>query len=77
VELQFVTRDGCKNTPELMENLKAAIDAGNLPAHFLVVHQSTLSPDDPRTGYPTPTILLDGKDIFDLPVPQQPFPEPS
>ena len=77
VELQFLTREGCSNTPRMMENLKAAIASGKLPAQYVVVQQAALSPDDPRTGYPTPTILMEGKDIFDLPVPQQPYPEPS
>ena len=77
VKLEFLTRDGCKNTPVMLENLKAAISTGKVHAQFTLVHQGSLPPEDPRNGYPTPTILMDGRDIFDLPVPQPPFPEPS
>lgn len=77
VKLEFLTRDGCRNTPQLLENLKAAISKGKIPAEFTLVHQASLPADDPRTGYPTPTILIDGRDVFGLPAPQRPFPEPS
>ena len=77
LHLEFLTRDGCKNTSVMLENLREAIADGKIPADVTVIHQSTLHQDDPRVGYPTPTILLNGKDIFDLPVPTPPFPEPS
>lgn len=77
VRLEFLTRDGCRNTPQLLENLKAAFSEGKVPAQLTLVHQGTLPPDDPRKGYPTPTILMDGRGIFGLTAPQQPFPEPS
>lgn len=61
----------------MLENLKVAIAEGQIFADYTVIQQATLPPDDPRTGYPTPTILLNGKDIFGLAVPKPPFPEPS
>lgn len=77
LHLEFLTREGCKNTPVMLENLKAAIAEGQVSADYTVIQQAALPPDDPRTGYPTPTILLNGKDIFGLAVPKPPFPEPS
>lgn len=77
VELQFLTRDGCKNTERMLENLNAGISNGNITAKYVLIRQENLPADDPRTGYPTPTILVNGRDIFGLPVPEQPFPEPS
>jgi len=41
------------------------IDIGKLPK------------TDARTGYPTATLLWKGKDIFGMPVPMAPFPEPA
>ena len=76
-QVQFLTRDGCKNTPVMLENLKAAIEAKHILADVTVIHQASLPAEDPRVGYPTPTILVNDKDIFGLPVPQQPYPEPS
>jgi hypothetical protein len=61
----------------MLENLKDAIASGKLKAQFTLIHQETLPADDPRNGYPTPTILMNGRDIFGLTVPQEPFPEPS
>ncbi len=77
LHLEFLTRDGCRNTPVMLENLKQAIAEGKISADYTIIQQASLKPDDPRTGYPTPTILVNGKDIFDLPVPAPPFPEPS
>lgn len=77
VELQFLTRDGCRNTERMLENLNAGISAGKIAAKYVLIHQEHLSSDDPRSGYPTPTLLMDGRDVFGLPVPKPPFPEPS
>ena len=77
LKLEFLTRDGCRNTPVVLENLKTAISTGKVRAQFTVIEQGKLPPDDPRGGYPTPTILLNGRDIFGMSVPQPPFPEPS
>src|SRR5689334_7082731 len=77
LHLEFLTRDGCKNTPVMLENLRKAIAEGKVSVEYTVIPQATLSQDDPRVGYPTPTILLNGKDIFDMPVPKPPFPEPA
>ena len=75
--VQFLTRDGCRNTSRMLENLKAAISTGKVAVQYTLIDQGTLPPADPRNGYPTPTILMGGRDILGLPVPQQPFPEPS
>ena len=77
VELQFLTREGCQNTSRMLENLNAAISTGKITATYTLIHQEALSRDDPRGGYPTPTVLLDGRDVFGLSVPQPPFPAPS
>jgi hypothetical protein len=77
LHLQFLTREGCKNTAVMLANLKDTISEGKISADYTVIHQGTLKADDPRTGYPTPTILLNGKDIFGLDVPEPPFPAPS
>ena len=76
-KLEFLTRDGCRNTPKMLEALEHAIASMDFPPKFGIVHQSELVPDDPRAGYPTPTILLNGSDIFGLPTPEPPFPAPA
>jgi hypothetical protein len=77
MRLEFLTRDGCKNTPLMMSNLESAIERAGLLVNVEVVHQAKLAEDDARVGYPTPTILIDVKDLFGSPIPVPPFPSPS
>ena len=76
-DLIFVTRDGCVNTPDMQINLDDALSALHLPHDYQLVDLGTLSPTDPRVGYPTPSVLYRGRDLFGMPEPTPPFPEPS
>jgi len=78
VQLQFLTRDGCANTPKMRQHLAAASDS--ILGTKLVItelNQADLDSGDPRRGYPTPTVLLNGKDLFGLPEPTPPYPHPT
>ena len=78
VTLEFLTRDGCVNTPKMRQHLSAARQA--MPGTKLVVkelNQADLEPGDARGGYPTPTVLMDGEDLFGLPQPTPPYPRPT
>ena len=76
-DLVFLTRVGCVNTPDMVHNLDDALKALHLANDYQYLIIGTLPKADPRTGYPTPTALWKGKDIFGMPVPTPPFPEPS
>ena len=76
-ELTFLTRDGCVNTPDMVNNLDDALTALKLPKDYQFVDIGKLPKDDPRTGYPTPTILWKGKDIFGMPAQRPPYDVPS
>jgi hypothetical protein len=76
-DLTFLTRDGCVNTPDMVNNLEDALTALKLPHDYAYINIGTLAKDDPRTGYPTPTVLWKSKDIFGMPTPIPPYPEPS
>ena len=75
--LVFVTRDGCVNTPDMLLNLDDALRGLELALDYEVVNLATLPSSDPRTGYPTPTVLYRNRDLFDMPVPVPPYPEPT
>jgi hypothetical protein len=75
--LTLLTRDGCMMTDALRVNLEAAIRSLGSSATYAVVDLGTLAPTDPRVAYPTPTLLADGRDLFGLPEPVPPFPEPT
>ena len=76
-DLVFVTRDGCVNTPDLVNNLDDALKALGWTTDYQYLDIGNLRKPDARTGYPTPTVLWKGKDIFGMPVPTPPFPKPS
>lgn len=70
--IQLLGAPDCPNTPTLRANLKAAVAA--LGANWTVddIDQNALREDDIRRGYPTPTILVNGRDLYGLPVPTSP-----
>jgi hypothetical protein len=76
-ELVFLTRDGCVNTPDMQNNLEDALIRLKWRRDYQIINLATLKKDDPRIGYPTPTILWRDRDIFGLPVPKPPYREPS
>jgi hypothetical protein len=60
---------GCPNTPALRANLASALETLGDGWTFVEVNQEELPEHDLRRGYPTPTILLDGRDLYGLPTP--------
>jgi hypothetical protein len=77
VDLVFLTRGGCVNSAKMRASLTAALQALNRPGAFAAVDQDTLPANDPRTGYPTPTLLYRNRDVFGMPEPAPPYPEPT
>ena len=73
----FLTRGECPNTPAMRAGLDAALKSLALPLKYQVVSQDDLPSSDVRTGYPTPTVLVGGHDLFGMPVPTPPFPDPT
>ena len=76
-DLTFLTRDGCAQTPVMHANLDKALQALKLATDYKVVDIGTLPAADARTGYPTPTLLYKGHDLFGFPVPKPPYNEPT
>jgi hypothetical protein len=75
--LVFITRDGCVNTPDVLLSLDDALRGLGLALDYEVVDLGKLPKSDARTGYPTPTVRYRDRDLFDMPAPLPPFPEPS
>jgi len=75
--LVFLTRDGCAMSDRLRTNLDAALRTLKTPMSYQVIDESTLAPTDPRSAYPTPTLLYAGRDLFGMAEPVPPFPEPT
>jgi hypothetical protein len=69
LRIEFLTRDGCGGSEEMRAHLDTAI--ASLGSHVVleVIDVATLDANDPRTGYGTPTILKDGRELFGAPRP--------
>jgi hypothetical protein len=76
-DLVFLTREGCVNTPDMVNNLEDALKVLKWRNDYQFIDIGKLSKTDVRTGYPTPTLLWKGKDIFGMPTPNPPFAVPS
>lgn len=63
---------GCPNTPALRDNLRAALGSIGEGWTFKDTNQEQLPASDPRHGWPTPTVLVDGRDLFGLLAPATP-----
>ena len=57
--------------------LDDALRAMGSTLEYEVLDLDAVPESDLRRGYPTPTLLYGNRDVFDLPVPQPPFPEPA
>ena len=73
-QIWLLTRDGCPDSARLRSNLDAALAALHAPADYQVLDVETLPASDPRGGYPTPTVLYQNRDVFDIPEPPLPHP---
>ena len=75
--IELLTRSGCVQTDVMRVRTEAAIKALAFSTSYSVVDLDTLPADDVRRGYPTPTVLIDGVDLFGMPKPAPPFPDPT
>ena len=76
-KLVFLTRGGCANTETMRANLDVALKSMGSTSTYDVVDLDTLPDADARRGYPTPTLLYENRDVFGLPEPRPPLPEPT
>ena len=76
--LVLLTRGDCVTTGTMRARLDDAVRAmGSTLAYQEVLDLDAVPKLNPRRGYPTPTLLYGNRDVFDLPVPQPPLPEPT
>lgn len=62
----------CPNASMVRERLQEALDRVAGGTHLVYIDQEQLPPDDLRRGWPAPTILVDGRDLFGMAPPQSP-----
>lgn len=76
-DLVFLTRDDCVNTDTMRARLDDALKGLGLASDYQFIDLATLQASDPRTGYPTPTLLYRDHDLFGMTPPTPPFPAPT
>lgn len=67
--IEFLTRPECRNSTRVLAELSAALDQLAWDTAPVIVDLGELDRGDHRTGYGTPTILVDGRDLYGLPRP--------
>lgn len=70
VNIEVLGFTDCPNTPATRVNVAKAIAALGLAANVSYVDQERLPESDRRRAWPTPTVLVDGRDLFGMPAPQ-------
>jgi hypothetical protein len=76
-ELVFLTREGCAATARMRTNVDEGLKSMGVAASYQVVDLDALPVSDVRRGYPTPTLLYGNRDVFGLPEPKPPLPDPT
>lgn len=74
MKIELLGFPGCPNTPAMRANLVAALAATGNKWTFTEINQQELPASDIRAGYPTPTILVNGSDLYGMPTPEKPDP---
>ena len=75
IDFVFLTREGCVHTQDMLNNVDVALSALGLVVNYQVINLASLPENDARRGYPTPTLLVQGQDLYGMPM--VPFPEPA
>ena len=70
MNIEVLGFEGCPHTPRIRKNVEKAAASMGLDVRVSYVDQNKLAENDVRRGWPAPTVLVDGKDLFGMPEPQ-------
>ena len=62
----ILTLPRCANALRMQTHLEEALRRVGLPDDYVMVNMDLLPDVDPRRGYGSPTVLIDGRDLFGL-----------
>lgn len=71
MRIEVLGFEGCPNTPLMRERVAAAVASWGVPTEVSYVDQEALPPSDLRRGWPSPTVLVNGSDLFGLQPPTE------
>ena len=72
MKISLLGFDGCPLTPRMKRRLEQAISQLEHRPELVQIDQQALDASDLRRGYPAPTILVNGSDLFGMPPPTSP-----
>ncbi len=72
MKIEVLGFEGCPNTPQTKANLEKAVRESGIAAKVAYVDQMKLPEGDRRRGWPSPTVLVDGRDLFGMAKPNGP-----
>jgi hypothetical protein len=72
MQIELLGFPGCPNTPAMRANLTAALKNLGGGLTFTDTNQEALPEHDLRRGWPTPTVLVSGADLFGMAPPTAP-----
>lgn len=67
--LEFLGRSDCIHSPAMEKNLVSALETSGLEKKYKYIDLGSLPTKDYRRGYGTPTVLINGEDLFGMPKP--------
>ena len=68
--IEFLGRSDCSHSPAMEKSLIAAIEKRGMGNQYKYINLASLPVDDHRRGYGSPTVLINGEDLFGMPRPK-------
>jgi hypothetical protein len=65
-EIEFLGRSDCSHSPAMEKNLLSALENTGLEVKYKYIDLASLPTNDYRRGYGTPTVLINGDDLFGM-----------
>lgn len=67
--IQFLGRSDCPHSPAMENNFVSALETSGILEKYKYIDLASLPAEDYRRGYGTPTVLINGEDLFGMPKP--------
>ena len=69
MKIEFLWFEGCPSLLQMKQNLERAVASSGVAANISYIDQMGLPQNDRRRSWPSPTVLVNGRDLFGMPEP--------
>lgn len=77
INIDFLGGSNCPKSPAMEKNLDSALENIKIKKQYNFIDLASLPTNDYRRGYGTPTVLINGEDLFGMPRPKPTSAAPS